>query len=71
MIGRPDCRVCELAESEGVGKMQPPKNEFLVYRTIRIFLVSSSIEVAMIEDDDLLTCTKNNLSQRAKYGEGI
>lgn len=44
MIGRPDCRVCGLVESEGVGKMQPPKNEFLVYRIIRIFLVSS-IEV--------------------------
>lgn len=55
MIGRPDCRVCALVESEGVGKMQPPKNEFLVYRIIRIFLVSS-IEVhiiAMDEDDDL------------------
>lgn len=46
--------------------MQPPKNEFLVYR---IFLVSS-IEAAIKEDDDLSTHTKRAFPA-AKYGEGM
>lgn len=54
-------------ENEGVGKMQPPKNEFLVSR---IFLVSS-IEAAIEEDDDLRPTPKRTFSQRAKYGEGM
>lgn len=51
-------------ENEGVGKMQPPKNEFLVYR---IFLVSS-IEAAIKEDDDLRPTPKGH-SPWAQYGE--